>query len=70
MMRELRMDEIETVTGGAWNFDTLEPEELAEYEALENERLEADLNSEWTKVNEIEAQINAFIDRMDLKYGA
>ena len=46
------------------------PEELHEYNALENERLEADMAGNWTRVNEIEAQINAFIDRMDRKYGA
>ena len=70
MAKELRMDDLEIVTGGSWNFDTLTSEELDEYNALEDARLEADMAGDWTKVNALETQINAFIDRMDLKYGA
>ena len=52
----------------AWDFTTITPEERAEFQALDEARADADLAGEYDKVRELEAQINAFIDRMTAKY--
>ena len=69
-MEKLREDLLDMVTGGTWNFNTLTPTELKEYNDLEKARIEAENIGDWGLANALEAQINAFIDRMDSIYGA
>ena len=69
-MRKLSLDQMKTVTGGAWNFDSLTPAELKEYNDLQDLWQKAEDEQQWDIQRTIEQQINAFIDRMDAKYGA
>ncbi len=68
--KELSPEELGKVTGGAWTFDTLTQQELDFYNALQEAWEEAEIMHEWDKQKDIEIQINAFIDRMDVKYNA
>lgn len=68
--KELNLNDLKKITGGTWNFNTLTPEELAEYTALQDAWNEADLSQDWDLQRAIESRINAFIDRMDARYGA
>ena len=65
----LSKDDLKQVIGGAWTFDSISAAEKSEYDALEEARLQADMDGDWIKVNQIESQINSFIDKMDAKYG-
>ena len=69
-MDKLKDELLKKVSGGAWDFSTLTPAELSEYNALEEARIQAENDGDWSKANAYEAQINAFIDRMDSIYGA
>ena len=69
-MLKLDDKQLDTITGGTWNFDTITPAERDEYDALENARIEAENSGEWDQATDLEQQINAFIDRMNARYGA
>ena len=68
--KELNLEQMAAVSGGAWNFDTLTPEELKEYLDLQDLWQKAEDEQQWDIQTGIEKQINTFIDRMDVKYGA
>ena len=68
-MKNLGKELLEHVTGGAWDFDTLTPEELSEYNALEEARIDAENAGDWNTAKAMEAKINEFIDRMNSIYG-
>ena len=51
-----------------WTFDDLTPEELAEYQKLEDDRAMASAEGDYDKEKELEQKINAFLTRMDRKY--
>lgn len=53
----------------AWTFDTLTPEERSEYDSLQEQWQEAEMEQRYESQKEIEQRINAFIDRMNNKYG-
>ena len=61
---------LEQVTGGTWSFDTITPAELKKYNALQEAWEEAEMEQNWEVQGRLEKKINAFIDRMDAKYGA
>jgi len=53
----------------AWTFDTLTAEERSEYDSLQEQWQEAEMEQRYESQKEIEQRINAFIDRMNNKYG-
>ncbi len=53
---------------GEWQFSDLAPEELQEFTHLEELWQQAEEAGDWTYQNEIEKQINEFMDRMGEKY--
>ena len=63
----LNMEDLEMVTGGIWNFDTLTEEEQAEYDALNLECMEA-VNLGYS-LEYMMVKIQNFNERMNAKYG-
>ena len=69
-MTQLQIEELDQVTGEEWVFDMLTQAELNEYYWLQVawQKAEEEENRDFQKV--IEKRINAFMEKMDAKYGA
>ena len=68
---KLNMEDLEKVTGGKWSTQTLTLDELSEY--LQLKKAYEDSFKFGNKSSEHDAalaNLNAFYDRMDEKYGA
>ena len=66
----LNMEDIEMVTGGSWCPETLTDEEFTEYLKLKNAWQDSfKYGSDSPQYVEAFANINAFYDRMNEKYG-
>ncbi len=63
----LNMEDLEMVTGGIWNFDTLTEDEKAEYQSLYREWEEACASEVPNEA--LMWRIQDFVVRMDEKYG-
>ena len=69
-MTILEHEQLEKIAGGSWDFGMLTPEERGEYDSLEDARIEAENTGDWNMANSYERRINAFIARMNARYGA
>ena len=69
-MTQLQIEELDQVTGEEWVFDMLTQAELNEYYWLQVawQKAEEEENRDFQKV--IKKRINAFMEKMDAKYGA
>ncbi len=64
---ELKQEEMEKISGGAWNLYTITAEERAEYDAIGQLFIEGQGSS--SKTIAAYEKMHAFMARMDEKYG-
>ena len=68
---KLNREDLEKVTGGQWSTSTITLEELSEYLKLKNAYEHSfQYGNKSPEHDEALANLNAFFDRMDEKYGA